>query len=83
MVTAIVAVIIISLVTVFSVQNAAPVVLSFMFWRFEASLAIVVFLSSFSGIIIGAIVSSLVRAKAKKKTEIRSKGEQGGSSQEW
>ena len=83
MVTAIVAVIIISLVTVFSVQNAAPVVLSFMFWRFEASLAIVVFLSSFSGIIIGAIVSTLMRAKTKKKTEIRSKGEQGGSSQEW
>jgi len=83
MVTAIIAVIIISLVTVFSVQNAAPVVLSFMFWRFEASLAIVVFLSSFSGIIIGAIVSTLMRAKTKKKTEIRSKGEQGGSSQEW
>jgi uncharacterized integral membrane protein len=83
MVTAIVAVLIISLVTVFSVQNAAPVVLSFLFWRFEASLAIVVFLSLLSGIIIGAIVSSLLRAKANKKTDIQPADEQKNGSQKW
>jgi uncharacterized integral membrane protein len=76
MVTAIVAVIIISLVTVFSVQNAEPVVLSFMFWRFKASLAIVIFLSLLSGMIIGTIVASLMRVKTKKKTEVALKDEQ-------
>ncbi len=66
MITAIIVVILISLVTLFSVQNAAPVVLSFVFWRFEASLAIVIFLSLLSGVIIGAIVASLIRVKKKK-----------------
>ncbi len=73
MITAIIVVIIISLVTVFSVQNAAPVVLSFVFWRFEASLAIVIFLSLLSGVVIGAIVASLMRVK-KKNTEVTLKG---------
>ncbi len=77
MITTIIAVIIIiTLVTVFSVQNAAPVVMSFMFWKFEASLAIVIFLSLLSGVIIGAIVASLMRVKTKKKTEVTLKGEQ-------
>jgi len=66
MINAILAVIMITLVTVFSVQNAAPVVMSFMFWKFEASLAVVIFLSLLSGVIIGAIVASLMRVKTKK-----------------
>lgn len=76
MINALLAVIMITLVTVFSVQNAAPVVMSFMFWKFEASLAIVIFLSLLSGVIIGAIVASLMRVKTKKKTEVTLKGEQ-------
>jgi uncharacterized integral membrane protein len=68
MITIIIAVIIITLVTVFSVQNAAPVVLSFMVWKFEASLAIVIFLSLFSGAIIGAIIASLIRLGTNKKS---------------
>ncbi len=67
MITAIFAVILISLVIVFSVQNAAPVVLSFMIWKFEASLAIVIFLSLFCGTIIGVIIASLIRLGTKKK----------------
>lgn len=64
--------VIIMLVTVFSVQNALPVTISFLFWTFEASLAIVIFLSALSGIIIGAIGMSLVRMRAhRKKTEGR------------
>ena len=76
MINALLAVIMITLVTVFSVQNAAPVVMSFMFWKFEASLAIVIFLSLLSGVIIGAIVASLMRVKTKKKSEVTLKGEQ-------
>jgi len=36
----------------FTVQNSTPVTISFLLWRFEASLAIVIFLSVISGIII-------------------------------
>ncbi len=43
---------IVALVTIFSVQNASPIVVSFLFWQFEASLAIVIFLSVLSGILI-------------------------------
>lgn len=67
MITMITAVIIIFLVTVFSIQNAAPVVLSFMLWKFEASLAIVIFLSLLSGALIGAIITSLIRSKTNRK----------------
>jgi len=45
-------IIVVLLVILFSIQNSAPVVISFLMWRFEASLAIVVFLSVVSGIII-------------------------------
>lgn len=55
--------IIVALVAVFSVQNAAPVTISFLHWKFEASLAIVIILSMISGMIIGALISSILRFK--------------------
>lgn len=63
MITLILLLLIIAAVTVFSVQNAVPVAISLFIWRFEASLAIVVFLSAVSGIIIGACLVYLSRAK--------------------
>jgi len=62
--------IIITLVTVFSVQNAIPVVISFLFWKFEASLAIVLFLSVLAGVFIGVSAASLYRMKLSKKKQI-------------
>jgi uncharacterized integral membrane protein len=56
-------VIVLALVAVFSMQNAAPVLVTFLFWKFEASLALVIFLSLLSGIIAGAIAVSLIRRK--------------------
>jgi putative membrane protein len=56
--------IVISLVAIFSVQNALPVTISFLFWKFEASLAIVIFLSALAGMIVGAIIVSLLRIKS-------------------
>jgi uncharacterized integral membrane protein len=56
-------VIVLALVAVFSMQNAAPVLVTFLFWKFEASLALVIFLSVLSGIIAGAIAVSLIRRK--------------------
>ena len=46
------------------VQNAIPVTITFLFWKFEASLAIVIFLCAVFGMIAGAIIVSLLRAKA-------------------
>ena len=37
---------------VFSAQNASPVTLSFIWWQFSASLAIVVFLAMLAGMVI-------------------------------
>ncbi len=49
--------VIVALVTIFSVQNASPVAVSLLFWRFEASLAIVIFLSVLTGIVMAALFS--------------------------
>lgn len=74
MITLIIVLIIITVVTVFSVQNATPVAISFLFWKFEASLAIVLFLSVLAGVGIGIIGASLLRMRLskKKQTSIRS-----------
>lgn len=69
MITLIVALIIIMVVTVFSVQNAIPVAIAFLFWKFEASLAIVLFLSVLAGVVIGVIGASLFRMKSSKKKQ--------------
>lgn len=63
----IVLLIVICIVAIFSVQNAAPVAITFFFWRFEASLAIVIFLSVLIGILTGAIVVSLFKRRSSQK----------------
>jgi uncharacterized integral membrane protein len=59
--------IILVLVAIFSVQNAMPVAITFLFWTFEASLAIVIFLSMLGGMAAGAIIMSLLRFKTSGK----------------
>jgi uncharacterized integral membrane protein len=61
----IIVIIILLLVTIFSVQNAAPVAISFFFWKFTGSLAIVVFLSVLIGIIIGSILMLFFQRSGK------------------
>jgi len=63
MATIILLLIVMLVVAVFSVQNAMPVAITFFFWKLEASLAIVVFLSALSGAIMGGIVATLLRIK--------------------
>lgn len=80
MITIFFVVIVIAVVASFSIQNAAPVSISFLFWHFEASLAIIVMLSLLMGMIVGMIVLSWTRMRlaAKKKKEAsaeRSRGE--------
>lgn len=70
MLSLIVAVIALAIVVLFSVQNAGPVAVSFLTWRFEASLAVVIALSLLAGMITGAAVLSWIRlrrAGRKKK----------------
>jgi len=50
------ALIIIVLVAAFSLQNAALVTISFLLWKFQASLAIVIFLS----VLIGATIATII-----------------------
>jgi uncharacterized integral membrane protein len=73
MVTFILLILIIVLVAVFSVQNAVPVSVTFFFWKFEASLAIVVFLSALCGLIAGIIAALLMRTKSSGKKETQSR----------
>jgi uncharacterized integral membrane protein len=72
MVTIILLLIVIALVAVFSVQNAMPVSITFLFWKFEASLAIIVFLIALAGMIAGAIIVLLlkIRPSVKKQQKI-------------
>ena len=71
MVIIIILLIVLFLVAIFSVQNAVPVAITFLFWGFEASLAIVIFLSALCGMIAGAITISLIRFKPSAKKESR------------
>lgn len=59
--TLILLLLIIAAVATFSVQNAAPVAVSFIFWHFDASLAIIVFLVLLCGVVAGASITSLLR----------------------
>jgi uncharacterized integral membrane protein len=58
---------VIIIVAIFSVQNASPVTITFFFWKFEASLAIIVFLAALCGLVAGLIVSSLMKVKTSKR----------------
>ncbi len=58
---------IITIVVIFSIQNAAPVIVTFFFWKFEASLAIILFLAVLAGVVIGVIGASLFKMKLSKK----------------
>jgi len=73
MVTIILLLIVVAIAAIFSVQNAVPVAITFLFWKFEASLAIVIFLSVLSGIMTGAIIISLLKIKPSVKKIIKDK----------
>ena len=71
MITIIFILIIIAIVALFSAQNAELVAVSFLKWKFEASLAIVIVLCVFIGIIIGVIISFLLRRKKVTERKIK------------
>ena len=72
--TVILVIIIAVLVTVFSVQNAMPVSISFLAWQFGASLAIIALLFFLAGMITGAVMLFWIRVRRnirKKRLEAK------------
>jgi uncharacterized integral membrane protein len=65
------------IVGLFSYQNAMPVTVSFYNWRFDASLAIVVFLSALAGIVIEALFILSLRVRKSVKRRIRNVNKAG------
>jgi uncharacterized integral membrane protein len=63
MATIVIFLVFLMLVAVFSVQNAFPVTITFFFWRFEASIAIVIFLSVLCGVVAGGVLMAVLRSK--------------------
>jgi len=70
MATIIFLLIVVLIVAVFSVQNAMPVAITFFFWKLEASLAIIVFLSALCGAVAGVIIITLLKLKSSGKKAI-------------
>jgi lipopolysaccharide assembly protein A len=72
-------VIALAIVVLFSVQNAMPVTVWFYNWRFDASLAIVVFLSVLAGMVIETlfVVSLRLGKSVKRKVRKTNRPEEG------
>jgi len=66
MVIIIILLVLVGIVAVFSVQNALPVAITFFFWKFEASLAIILFLTVITGMIAGALIVTLLKMKSSQ-----------------
>jgi uncharacterized integral membrane protein len=67
--------VIVAVVAVISVQNATPVVLTFLFWKVETYLSVVIFLSILAGIVmalIAALSGHLKRFMKNKNSKIPS-----------
>jgi uncharacterized integral membrane protein len=67
MITLFIVVVAVTVMVVFSVQNAAPVAVAFLSWKFEASLAVIIVLAVVTGILIGGVAASLWRLKRSIK----------------
>lgn len=69
--TLIPAFIIIVAVAIFSVQNASPTSIAFLFWKFEASLAIVIFISVLTGMAIASSIFFWLRVRQRGKDQLQ------------
>lgn len=74
MITIILVIILIVAVAAFSVQNAIPVAVSFLAWKYEASLAVIVVLALLAGIVVGMLLLSLLRLRRTIRVRRKSGG---------
>jgi uncharacterized integral membrane protein len=54
-------------ISVFAIQNAAPVTVKFIFWQFESSLAVLVILAILAGMLLVFLLSLPGRLKRRKE----------------
>lgn len=72
MFTLVIAALVIAIVVIFSVQNAVPVSVTFLAWKFDASLAVIVFLVFLIGIVVAALsilAFRLKRGAARRRSQ--------------
>jgi uncharacterized integral membrane protein len=67
MITLFIVIVVVTVMVIFSLQNATPVAVAFLSWRFEASLAVIILLAALIGILIGVVTASLWRLKRSIK----------------
>lgn len=67
MITLAIGILIVTVVVIFSVQNAMPVVVGFLAWKFEASLAVIILLSVLMGMLLGGLMVSFWRFKRSQR----------------
>ena len=80
MATLFLAILVIAVAVIFSAQNAIPVTLKFVTWRFSASLAIVVFLSVLTGMVIMGLL--WMRASFRKRLKRKEKSSDTAAAKE-
>lgn len=61
--------VIVTVVAIIAAQNATPVVISFLFWKFETNLAVVIFLSLLAGLLMATaiVLSRYMKRYLKRK----------------
>ena len=69
MITLVIVIIVVAVMVIFSVQNAMPVAVVFLSWKFESSLAVIIILSTVIGILIGAMAVSFWSLKRSIKNK--------------
>jgi uncharacterized integral membrane protein len=62
--------IIIILIAAFALQNATPVAVAFLLWKFEASVAVLIFLCALAGVIVGIILAVILKSKLSSRTTL-------------
>ena len=54
-------------IIIFAVMNSTPVLVKFFFWKFEVSMALIIFLSAALGAIIAALLGAVKQFKTGKE----------------
>ncbi len=62
--------IIIILIAIFAFQNATPVTVAFLLWKFEASVAVLIFLCALAGVVVGMILAAIMKLKFSSRTNL-------------
>ncbi|MBI4495339.1 MAG: LapA family protein [Deltaproteobacteria bacterium] len=65
-------ILILAFVTIFSLENALPITVSFFFWKFNSSLAAVIFFSVLVGMLIMFLIFLWLRIRSSLRERMKS-----------